>query len=245
MKAGQYRHLNLAARADLGWWQALLASWSGTSIQQFLILRQPDFHLFSDASGSWGCGAWFGSQRFQISWPSHSVLSTPALRELYTIVIACAVWGQDWSGHLVLCHSENAAAVTHVNCLHARDALACHMLRCLAFFQALHERHLRAVHIPAASNSLADLLSRNNAPVFLHCMSHVCHSPTQVPPDLPNLLCQCTPDWTSQQWRELFSSFGRQASLPLPEGPIPQPGSTISPSPRPSPSPCFPSPRRK
>ena len=31
MKAGQYRRLNLAARADLSWWQALLASWSATS----------------------------------------------------------------------------------------------------------------------------------------------------------------------------------------------------------------------
>ena len=134
MKARQYRRFNLAARADLGWWQALLASWSGTSIQQFLIFRQPDFHLFPDVSGSWGCGAWFGSQWFQVPWPSHSVLSTPVLRELYAIGIACAVWGQDWSGRLVLCHSDNAAAVTHGNRLHARDALACHMLRCPAFF---------------------------------------------------------------------------------------------------------------
>lgn len=61
MKVGQYRRLNLAARADLGWWQALLASWSGTSVQQLLILRQPDFHAFSHASSSWGCSAWFGS----------------------------------------------------------------------------------------------------------------------------------------------------------------------------------------
>ena len=34
-------------------------------VQQFLILRLTDFHLFSDASGSWGCGALFGSQWFQ------------------------------------------------------------------------------------------------------------------------------------------------------------------------------------
>ena len=92
-KAGQYRRLNQAARSDLNWVLALLASWSGTSIQQFLILQQPDFHAFSDASGSWGCGTWFGSQWFQVPWPLHSVLATPALRELYAIVIACVVWG--------------------------------------------------------------------------------------------------------------------------------------------------------
>ena len=134
MKPRQYRRFNLAARADLAWWQALLASWSGTSILQFLILRHADLHLFPNASGSWGCGTWFGSQWFQVPWPSHSVLSTPALRELYAIGIACAGWDQDWSDRLVLCHSDNAAAVTYVNRLHARGTLACHMLRWLAFF---------------------------------------------------------------------------------------------------------------
>ena len=245
MKAGQYRRLNLAARADLGWWQELLASWSGTSIQQFLIRRQPDFHVYSDASGSWGCGAWFGSQWFQVPWPPQSVLTTPALRELFPIILACAVWGSDWTGRLVLCHSDNVAAVMHVNRLHARDPMACHLLRCLAFFQALYECRLRAIHIPAAGNGLADLLSRNNAPMFLHRMSSVCRSPTQVPPDLCKLLCQHTPDWTSLQWRELFSSFWRQASPHPPERHTPQAGSATSPLPQPSPLPLSPSRKRR
>ena len=92
MKAGQYRRLNLATRADLGWWQALLASWSGTSIQQFLILHLPNLHVFTDASGSWGCGVCFGSQWFLVPCPPQSVLTALAVRELFPVVLACAVW---------------------------------------------------------------------------------------------------------------------------------------------------------
>ena len=33
MKVGQIRQLNLAARANLGWWQSFLTLWSVTSIQ--------------------------------------------------------------------------------------------------------------------------------------------------------------------------------------------------------------------
>ena len=159
MKAGQYSRRNLAARADPGWWQALLTSWSGTSVQQFLILCQPDFHLFSDVSGSWGCDASL----------SPDYLSSEGA---FPHCLSYAVLGKDWAKQLVPCHSDNVAAVTHVNHLHVRDPIACHMLRFLAFFQALHECHLHAIHIPAADNSLADLLSCNNAPMFLLSLSY-------------------------------------------------------------------------
>ena len=100
MKAGQIRRLNLAARADLGWWQSFLTLWSGTSIQQFLILRKPDHHLYTDASGTWGCAAWSATRVFQLPWPAQSALSTSALQ--LPIVLACALWGHQWAGSLVL-----------------------------------------------------------------------------------------------------------------------------------------------
>ena len=58
MHPNQVRHLNLATRADLAWWDSLLAEWSGTSVHHFLLLHQPDHFLYCDASGSWGCAAW-------------------------------------------------------------------------------------------------------------------------------------------------------------------------------------------
>ena len=140
--------------------------------------------------------------------------STSALQELLPIVLACALWGQQWAGSLVLCHSDNTAVVSQVNRLHARDPLAGHMLRCLAFFQALYDCRLRAVHIPSATNRSADLLSRNRTSGEIN---RSLHSPTQVPPDLVSLLCLQTPNWTSQCWWDPFCTFWRQASPPQPE----------------------------
>ena len=47
-------HLNASARADLQWWKCFLQDWNGTSL---LPLPSPSVHVYSDASGSWDCGA--------------------------------------------------------------------------------------------------------------------------------------------------------------------------------------------
>ena len=102
---GQPRHLNLATRADIAWWHSLLSTWQGVSVQQFFALGQPNRHLFSDASGSWGCGAWSLPHWFQLSWPHDHGLSSIAL------VLAAAAWGTTWRGLFVFCHSDNSAVV--------------------------------------------------------------------------------------------------------------------------------------
>ena len=66
-------------------------------------------------------------------------LPSVALKELFPIVVTLAIWGSQWRGRLVMCHCNNAAVVTQVNWLHARDPQTSHMLRCLASFQALYE----------------------------------------------------------------------------------------------------------
>ena len=68
MKRGQPQHLNLATRADLARWHSLLSTWLGISTHQFLVLGRPNKHLFSDASGAWGCGAWLLLNWFQVLW---------------------------------------------------------------------------------------------------------------------------------------------------------------------------------
>ena len=58
----------------------------------------PDRHLFTDASGSWGCGAWAMPHWLQSPWPSHHCLSSIALKELIPVVLAAATWGSLWGG---------------------------------------------------------------------------------------------------------------------------------------------------
>ena len=58
MGPGQIRCVNLKYRAEQAWWDWLLDNWTGTSVYQFLLLRHPDHHLYTDASSTWGCSAW-------------------------------------------------------------------------------------------------------------------------------------------------------------------------------------------
>ena len=197
---GQPRRLNLATRADIAWWHFLLAIWQGVSVQQCLALGQPNRHLFSDASGSWGCGAWSLPHWFQFSWPHGHGLSSIALIELVPIVLAAAAWGTTWRGLFVLCHSDNSAVVSQINSLHAQDPLACNILRCLAFFQAHFDLWLRAVHVAGKENVGTDLLSRNRAAAFLARFPHASPLPSQVHQGLVQLLCLEPAEWTSLCW---------------------------------------------
>jgi len=61
--------LNGAVRADITWWFLFADAWNGVSMLWDITTLQPQFTLVSDASGSWGCGAYWGSQWFQLQWP--------------------------------------------------------------------------------------------------------------------------------------------------------------------------------
>jgi len=49
--------LNAAFRADLEWWHVFADSWNGVSMMMSESLESPGVEIWSDASGSWGCGA--------------------------------------------------------------------------------------------------------------------------------------------------------------------------------------------
>ena len=82
MRQSQVWRLNNAARLDLVWWQFMINNWKGTSIQQFLLLQEPSHHLYTDASGSWGCGTYSLPVWLQFSWPRVNPLHSITLKEL-------------------------------------------------------------------------------------------------------------------------------------------------------------------
>ena len=49
--------LNVAARGDILWWHVFASEWNGLSLLWNSSRHNPDVIVFSDASGSWGCGA--------------------------------------------------------------------------------------------------------------------------------------------------------------------------------------------
>ncbi len=59
--------LNRGFQSDLAWWQEFISQWNGVS---FLHPPSclPQLEVFSDASGSWGCSAWYHKHWFQVQW---------------------------------------------------------------------------------------------------------------------------------------------------------------------------------
>ena len=62
-----YIHLNAAFRADLLWLATFVEDWNGISM---IPLQRVLLQITSDASGSWGCGAFCDAHWFQLPWPS-------------------------------------------------------------------------------------------------------------------------------------------------------------------------------
>ena len=105
--------LNAGAKANLMWWQTFLQDWNGTS---FFPAMTTSAEVFSDASGTFGCGAFaFSHGWFQLRWPEdwHAVHITA--KELVPIVIAAAVWGPQWTQKCVCFRSDNMAVVDLLN----------------------------------------------------------------------------------------------------------------------------------
>ena len=82
-----------------------------------------------------------------------------------------------------------------------------HLLRTLFFIEATFGFQLEARYLQGAHNELADALSRDKLPLFLSKAHSVEQSPTPIPADLLRLLQEVQTDWTSANWRDMFSSI--------------------------------------
>ncbi len=201
-----------ALRSDLAWWDTFLASWNGTSMLLPYKLASPDTVVVSDASGGWGCGAFWGAQWLQLSWdPSWKVDSLSiASKELVPVIVAAIVWGKQWKGLVVQCRSDNQATVAVLNNRTSREAAIMHLLRCLFFFEAAGEFRSPAAYIPGSQNDLADDISRGRAASFRSKVPWASPHPTQVHSAVLDMLLGSKPDWSSPDWRQLFSIILRE-----------------------------------
>ena len=198
--------LNAEIRSDLLWWKMFASQWNGTA-----ILVDPrithDVIVTSDASGSWGCGAWCNSHWFQVEWDSTSIGKGIAVKELVPILIAATIWGAEWKGRKVLSHCDNSAVVAVVKTRSCKDKTLMQLLRCLFFLEAVFQFQLSSSHLPGEMNDLADDLSRNRLQDFKHKNLRADANPTDIPSPLLQWLLQQHQDWSSPHWMLQFSSF--------------------------------------
>ena len=169
-------------------------------------------HIYSDASGGWGCGAYSGTHWFQLPWAEAWTNVTIAVKEMVPILLGAFLWGGEWGGRVIQCSCDNQAVVAVINTGTAKDGHLAHLLRCLHYAEAFYEFRLIARHVAGRENDRADDLSRNGLASFLSKVPEADSYPTPIPPYLVELARQEV-DWTSTVWvswlKDCFGSHWR------------------------------------
>ena len=84
--------LNNAAQADILWWHLFMEKWNGISMLWDTQRYLSDITVYSDASGSWGCGALWQQKWFNFPWSAKLQTCSIAVKQLVPVVVtACYV----------------------------------------------------------------------------------------------------------------------------------------------------------
>ena len=189
--------LSVGAWSDLAWWHEFLAGWNGISMMTAASRAIPTVTVTSDASGSWGCGAFCGGHWFQLAWSDTQCDSTTniAVKELIPIAMAAALWGGDWRGKTVHCRCDDQAVVSVLQSRTSKEQGIMHLLWCLFFFEASYSFHISSSHIAGEANTLADAISRNNMASVTQVLGPSAGEFQVTPPRaLINMLIDAKPD---------------------------------------------------
>ena len=170
-------------------WHYFLERWNGLSLMRLAKEAIPtNLCIQTDASGSWGCGAAWGSQWFQWQWPDNWKETNIMAKELTAIAISCVVWGPELAKQRILVQCDNMSVVLSIRKGNAKGAVVMHLLRTLSFFIAFFNIDLTIEHIAGVKNCAADMLSRNSLSDFFLLCPQVSRIPTLVPLQLFPLL---------------------------------------------------------
>ena len=209
--------LNSSARADILWWYLFATDWNGISMLWDIGKLLPDYNVVSDASGTWGCGAYWDGKWFHFQWPSILQSLNIAIKELIPVVVAAASFGNQWQGKLIQFTVDNMAVVHVLNSTYSKDPHLMALIRILVFIAARCDFWFVAKHIEGQANTIADDLSRNN---MVHFFTQVPQARLFTPPPIPDALVDLLGsqhlDWTSTSWIKLFGSTINQVCPPQP-----------------------------
>ena len=158
--------------------------------------------VWSDASGSLGCGAICPSlwKWIQLLWDGHRIalsdgeVDSITWIELLPIILASAVWEPQWHGQTVLGYCDNTGAVAIANSGYSKAPRIMHLLRCLFFIRAYYQFSMHVVYIEGANNIWADAISRNDPCMIESQVFRAAYHRTLIPEGLITLLVVEQPD---------------------------------------------------
>ena len=177
--------LTKACRKDMLVWKRFLDKFNGrTFFLEEKWLSATPLTLYTDAAGSKGYGALFGSHWFFGEWPENWKSLNIAFLELFPITISLHVWGCQMRNQCVSLFTDNAALVDIINKQTSKHKLIMILVRDLVLTSLQYNIEFRAYHIPGVDNTRADLISRLQIVEFRKAFPAADLEPTQVPETL-------------------------------------------------------------
>ena len=91
--------MNRGFKSDLQWWALFLPTWNGVSMMAGAVRSGWSATMTSNASGSWGCGAFTSSGEWlQLQWPESWASVHITVKELAPVELGVATWGENGKG---------------------------------------------------------------------------------------------------------------------------------------------------
>ncbi len=177
--------LSQECRDELRLWTLFLKQWNGLSLFHNNLVSSPiDINLFTDAAPSIGFGGFYQGRWFASPWPAQlqDLPQSSALAELYPLVVAAFLWGNEWSSKCILVHCDNEAVVQCVNKGRSHSPALSPFLRRLKWIAACDQFVIVARHVAGSENQIADSLSRFLFQKFRRLAPEADEVPTPVPP---------------------------------------------------------------
>lgn len=170
--------LNKQARLDLKAWAEFIDNFNGRSIFLDEVWKNSEkLQMYNDAAGSLDYGAAvFGSKWFYGKWVDINMQEfSITVKELFPIVVAIEIWGQNLSNCSIMFFSDNLAVVHIINKMSSKDSVVMSLVRRLVLACLEYNILFRAEHVPGKQNILPDLLSR------LQVQKFRCTTPLYLP----------------------------------------------------------------
>ncbi len=105
-------------------------------------------------------GGFYKGRWFAARWPPELAglcqVASSALYEIYPIVVAAILWGNEWSRKSILIYSDNLVVVDIINERCSNSPSIMPFMRHLTRHSFTHQYILCAAHVPSHSNAIAD-----------------------------------------------------------------------------------------
>ena len=182
--------LNAEARKDIQWWLDLLPTWNGILIfPDDKWTPASDLLTFTDVSSKIGYRAYCKKDWFCGAWLSHLQGQTIQWKELFTIYLACAVWGHNWPSKKLIFKTDNSTNVAIWSAQPSKSKDLMDLSRTIFLISATHNFLVKFQHIPGSNNPIADALSRLQMRKFRELAPDAKPNPTPIPEYLLQLQC--------------------------------------------------------